>query len=333
MKRAYILIGIIVVAALVLVLVFHRKRAESTLDTLEGYQKPANIAIGERLEKQISHLRTQSEIETLQTLDKMEFYEWPGAFIGVETPFMLDAYGNVVAESFYERNRVDLEKVLSNRVFRKSLQDIGKLPKNQASEMLANELDVALSRYLELFNGFYESLSTSITDGESADGRPVLRGFRNKLFALILIAGSLELTGLHEKIKQIDSIAKDQKTKVSRIKDPQIRMHYTLLTLLHNNIVLASGLYGTSPRKGDAELKPFADRFSDHKMVDFSAPATEYDTPVRHGVQTPTPDKGNINVRYFDQVTDEDLNVLRTILNSPDTEKQHSDDHIVDDVS
>ena len=94
-------------------------------------------------------------------------------------------------------------------------------------------------------------------------------------------------------------------------------MNYALGALLHNNLVLASGLYGTSSRKESVALKPFANRFVDHKLVDFSAPATEYDIMVRHGVQVPTPDKEHINVRYFDQMTFEDWDELRRILGSP----------------
>ena len=183
--------------------------------------------------------------------------------------------------------------------------------------MLKSELDSALSRYLEFYKGFFESKSMDICIQTSTDGQPLLAGLRNKLFALTLIAGSLELTDVHEDIKEIDVIAKNQVIEVRSIGDPFIKMNYMLSALLHNNLVLASGLYGTSSRKSDAELKPFADRFADHKLVDFSAFATEYDVPVRHGVWEPTPDKGHINVRYFDEMTFDDLDELRRILDSP----------------
>ena len=316
MKKTHIVIGILVVvtvAHLFVVKYYQHKRTESTL---EG-QVPSNVAIEERIAKQVSSLETLSEIETLQHLSKMEYYDWPGAKVGAGTIFLHDVDGGIAAESLYERNRIELERILSNRVFRKTLQDLSKLPKNRASALLASELDAALSKYLELYTGFFESQSLDFTIGESADGQPVLLGLRNKLFTLILIAGSLELTNTYENIKKIDVIAKGQEMEVRRIEAPHVRRNYLLLALLHNNLVLASGLYGTSSRKGDVELKPFVTRFSDHKLVDFSAPATEYDDLVRHGVQRLTPDKGYINVRYFDQVTNEDLNELRRILYSP----------------
>jgi hypothetical protein len=103
---------------------------------------------------------------------------------------------------------------------------------------------------------------------------------------------------------------------VHRIEDVSIRINYMLGALLDNDLVLSSGLYGTSPRKGDVKLTPFADRFASHKLVDFSAPGTEYDVMVRHGVQELVPDKEYINVRYFDQMTYEDLEELRRILDS-----------------
>jgi len=314
MKKAHIVIGVLIIATVAHIFVrYFHKMAQNPF----VYDPPSNVVIEEHLGKQINYLKTLSEIETVQHLSKMEYYLYPGGKIGKGTLFELDAEGNYTAESLSVQHRGELEKILSSRVFRKSLQDLGKLPKKQASGLLANELDTALSGYLELYNGFFETQSLDFTKGELEDGKPVLHGLRNKLFALTLIAGSLEFTDIHERIKSIDAIAKRQEIEIRRIEDMHVKIHYSLGVSLHNNLVLASGLYGTSPRKGSAELRPFANRFTDHKLVDFSAHATEYDVPVRHGVWTPTPDKGYINVRYFDKMTYEDLDKLRHILDSP----------------
>ena len=312
MKNVYILaILILITIAHVLVIKNCRHKRE-----LEGYQPPSNVAIEERLDKQVSALKLQSAAETVQQLDKIEYYDYPGAAIGHGTMVGIDAEGNIAAESLYEQGKIELERVFSNRAFRKALQDLSQLPKNQASKLLASELNDALSKYLELYNGFVESRSLDFTIRGALDGTPVLAGLRKKVFALVVIAGSLELTDIHGKIKEIDAIAQKQRLDVRRIEDENVRTNFTLLALLDNNLVLASGLYGTSPRKGDSELKAFADRFVEHKFVDFSARATEYDVMVRHGVQVPTPDKEYINVRYFDQMTNEELDELRRILGS-----------------
>lgn len=313
MKKVHIIL-ILVIVTVVLVLVvkhWHHKRAKNIF---EWYDPPSNVVIEERIGKQISALKMLSTTEMVRQLDKLEHYGYPGAFIGAKTIFLYDADGNIATDSLYQQNKIELEKILSSRAFRKSLQDLGKLPKNRASELLASELDTALSRYLELYNVFFESQSTGFTRGELADGQPVLRGLRYKLFALVLIAGSLELTDVYEKITKIDDFAKGQKINILHIEDRGIRADYSLLASLHNNLILGSGLYGTSSRKGDPKLKPFADRFADHKIVDFSAPGTEYDVMVRHGIQELVPDKEYINIRYFDQMTNEDLNELRRIL-------------------
>ena len=315
MKKLYIILILIVVAvAHILIIGYHRHKRTNVL---EEYIPPANVVIEEMINQQVSAMKLLTVEETVQQLDRMEYYFWPGSSIGAGTLFGTDESGNIAAESLYKQDKIELEKILSSRLFRKALQDMGELPKDQASILLKKELDNALKNYLELYNGFFESRSVSFRRGELADGRPVFTGFRNKLLALMLIAGSLELTDVHYKIKEVDSIAQNQKEEVTRIEDTHIKINYTLGALLHNNLILSSGLYGTSPRKGDAALKPFSDQFSIHQIVDFSAPGTEYDTMVLHGVQELVPDEEYINVHYFEQMTNEDLDELRRILALP----------------
>ena len=315
MKKVYIiLILVIVTIAHVLIVGYYRHRVGE--GAVEEHQPPTNVVIKDRLDKQISDLKLLSVAETVRQLDKLDNYLYPGVFIGAGTLFFLDDDGNIASESLYERDKIELKQILSNRGFRKALQELGELPKDQASKLLKSELVAALSKYLELYKGFFESQSLDFSTGESADGEPVFMGFRYKVFALMLIAGSLELTNTHGIIKDIHRIARSQNVDMNSIEDLDVRRSYSLRALLHNNLVLASGLYGTSSQKSDDALQPFTDRFVDHKLVDFSAPATEFDMMVRHGVQVPTPDKEHINVRYFDQMTFEDLDELRRIFDS-----------------
>ncbi|MCL2005974.1 MAG: hypothetical protein FWG73_07385 [Planctomycetaceae bacterium] len=281
----------------------------------EEYQPSSDVVIAEHLAKQVAELKVLSVTETLQRLSEMEDYLYPGAFIGAEMIFLSDNDGNIFAENIYQHQSNELERILSNRAFRKALQDLNELPKDQASELLLSEFDNTLPEYLILYDDFAKVPSRTFVL-QSADGQPVLLGVRKKLFALMLIAGSLGLTDVHKAIEKIDAISQNQKVDVRRIEDPDIRADHSLMALLHNNLVLASGLYGTSPRKEDAALKPFADRFASRRIVDFSAPATEYDVMVRHGVLVPRPDKEYIDIRYFAQMTDEDLAELRRILAS-----------------
>jgi len=277
------------------------------------------VVIQERITEQVAYLATLSDIETLRLLDNMEYYRWPGAFIGAGTIFIVGPDGNLVSESLYEENSIELRRILSNRVFRKALEDMRGLPKDQASQLIGSELDDALSKYLTLYNGFIESQSLDIGIVTRRDGQPTIHGLRKKVFSLILIAGSLELTDIHGRIQRIDAIAKGQEPEIRRIEDEHTRRQFSGGISLHNNLVLASGLYGTLPPnlKEDARLKPFTDHLLSIEIVDFSAPATEYDMLVRHGIRFATPDRGLIGVRYFPRVTDGDLNELRSILGLP----------------
>jgi hypothetical protein len=315
MKKVYI-IAVLVIITVLHVLVIRQSQHRKESNALEEYQPPSNVAIDELLGKQIDHLKTLSVKETVQQLDRQVYYDYPGAFAASGLYVIWDGKGDIFPECLYKRNRAEVEVIMSSRMFRKSLQDLEQLPRDEASKLLVSELDGTLSKYLELYNGFWKTKSLDVSSGELPDGPPTLPGIRNKLFALVLIAGTLKFTDIHEKVKEIDDIAKNQEIEVRRIEDRDVKTHYMMFPLLHNNIVLASGLYGTSTRKGDSDLKLFADRFADHKLVDFSAPGTEYDVMVTHGVQALMPDKEYINVCYFDQMTYEDLDELHNILGS-----------------
>lgn len=301
----------IMVISCVVLFARHNEYAKAE-EEIPRNQVPTNVVVSERIASQVSLLSKLSTVETLQLLDRMEYYEWPGASIGAGTIFLTDTNGDITSEGFYDQHRISMEKILSNRVFRKSLADLSKLPRNQASELLVKELNIALRKYQELYSGFVKTQSLDFNILASKDGKPVLRGLRNKVFALMLIAGSLELTDVHKNVNQIVDIAQKQRANVSQMEDPNIRSTYFLSALLDNNLVLASSLYGTVSHKEDTKLKPFADRFTDHQLVDYSAFATEYDMFSR--VQTLKPDKEYINVRYFDQMTDKDLGELCRIL-------------------
>jgi len=300
MKKVYIVVGILVVLAVVHVFVAgcspHKNAENASAD-----QSPSNTAIKEPPGKEITDPKELAALGTMRQLSRMK--EYPN--LGAEMLYHLDDEGNYIAESLYGHHRIEANQIFRNRIFRDVLRDLGKLSKNRVSELLAGELEDALSKYLELYNGSFENPSLkifSVPVEESADGPPVFLGLRNKIFALILIAGSLELTDIHERIKNIDAIAKKQDIEIRRSESKSVRTYYLLDASLHNNLVLASGLYGTSPRKGDAGLKPFGDRFAERQVANY----------FYYGNVTES-----YNIRYFDKMTFKDLDELRRVLGSP----------------
>ena len=327
-KASLVVILVLVVAAAVLAVRHHQHARAQHADTESAVQGVIDRALGQpttgevvagRIWAQVSQLERLSEVETVRLLDNMEFYFWPGARIGAETIIFHNADGNLTAASQHELDRNDLERILSNRVFRKAFQDLSKLPKDQASELLGRELEDTLSQYLDMFNGFLETRSWDVNILSSRNGEPVLRGLRYKIFALVLIAGSLELTDIHEIIRRIDAIAIDQEADISRIEDWYTRMQYTNGVSLRNNLILASGMYGTSSRNEDARLALFenANRFVGREMVGFSSPATEFDVLAPREMHfLASLDDARIHLRYFAQMTNEDLNELRRILDT-----------------
>ncbi|MDR1382880.1 MAG: hypothetical protein LBJ67_03390 [Planctomycetaceae bacterium] len=303
--KYYIFFGIIIITVIHVAIILCRRNKSEPIE----YPKTYDVVVEGRIEKQILMLTPLTVKETVQSLKKLEYYEWPGCFIGAGTIYTFDDKG------LLEADKVTLHEILSNRIFRKSLQELKKQPKKETTAIVLEELNITLEKYLKLYNDFFEKQSLDFSKGEAADGKPVLRGLRYEIFALILIAGSLELTELNETICKIVTIAEEQKNGIKQWNDELRKFSYLEGAALCNNLVLSSGLYGTVPQqKKDSELKKYTLRYSEHKFVDYSAPATEYDDIVRTGFRKAVPDKEYINIRYFEQATNNDVKELFQIV-------------------
>ena len=194
----WILILVLIGNALFMILL----RKQSTVEPmLPVYQKPYNELVDERIEQQLEVLRPQSLVESLKKLDRMEYYLWPGTIIGASTTLSLDDGGR------YQSSSNQQEVILSKRVFRKCLQEISLLPKKEATQLIEKEIKETLPIYLDAYKDFVKSGSISIILSEGEDGKPVLSGLRYKLFALLLISGTCELTSIHETVRQVAMIA------------------------------------------------------------------------------------------------------------------------------
>jgi hypothetical protein len=303
MKRTWI-IGIVatILFANAVFMVYLRKSRTVLLD----FQKPYNEVVDERIGRQVDILRLQSLNESLAMLDRMEHYNWPGASIGA---------GEIRVHNDAGRYKDNIDKqniVLSSRVFRKCIQEIKLIPQKEAIRLIETHLDNALLAYTNAYE-----FGASPTLASDKDGKPVLKGIRYKVFALLLIAGMCEFTENHVMVRKVAEFAFDQKTRglkrISEIDYPNphvasfAQFVYLTDTSLWNPYILSAGLYGTHPRRNSPEFKKFADRLTEHSLVDYTANRTEFDD---HFGMEVVPDRGYIKIRLFKSATDEDVLTL-----------------------
>ena len=257
MKRTWILgIVAVILFANAFLIVYLRNRNVVSMD--HHFQMPANEAFDEAVRRLVEPLRGQSLEESLNMLDRIEYYMFSGAAIG-DSPFTIDDRG---------RYRLGLDQqnvILSNRAFRKCLQEIKLLPPKEAAQLIEKHLDSALSAWGDA----YASGASPTVSSEGKDGKPVLRGMRFKVLALLLIAGTCELTDCHAAVRKVANFSLEQKRNIPEFETPLQQLFFLSEVSLWNPIILSAGLYGTHPRKNSPEFKNFADRYAEHQIVDY----------------------------------------------------------------
>ncbi|MDR0521294.1 MAG: hypothetical protein LBH00_05520 [Planctomycetaceae bacterium] len=213
-------------------------------------------------------------------------------------------------KSCYRSHQINTEKVLANRVFRKCLQDLQTLSHAEASKIVIKDIQKTLVPYQKEYDWYIHSYlqypeATTVMVQYTKNGSPALPCFRYKLFALCLIAGTLELTDVRPTILQLAELAEKQKAEIKKLQRTLAEFSFATSLALGNNQILAAALYGTCPNKD--KLAAFVPRYQNKQIVDFEAPATEYDRLVKDGMLKLIPAKDFITVWLFDTITNADF--------------------------
>jgi hypothetical protein len=196
--------------------------------------------------------------------------------------------------------------ILSSRCFRKCVQEIKLLPKKEAARLIEKHLDEALAAW----TAAYESGESPSFLSDGKDGTPVLRGMRYKVLALILIAGTCELTDCQAAIRKVANVALEQKKNIPpEYNSSFLEWCFLAEVSLWNPMILSAGLYGTHPQKNAPEFKDITERYAEHQIVDYTAKRNEYEGRGRTS-RAVEPDKEYIQIRYFEKATDEDVLLL-----------------------
>ena len=241
--------------------------------------------------------------ESLAMLDRPEHYDEASPAI----------HGSLISFSPGTQQKI----VFSNRLFRKCVQEMKFLPQKEAARKIENHIDETLQAYMaeyELCFNRHKHFDDLDQKGlnvpvDSKDLPPPsnIRWLRYKLHALLLLAGTYELTDCHAAVSRVAHAALNQKEGVLELGIPRNQRFVLDSLSLLNPMILAAGLYGTHPDKGSPKFNDIAERCVEHQMVDYTARFTEYD----HGAfRMVDPDKEYIQVRYFEKAAEEDVLTL-----------------------
>ena len=303
-RTLILLLGIVVV-------VFHVGTFRMVLSQEPPKPVFASEFYDEAVRKQVEPLCKQTLDESLSELDRIEHYQTLAGSLAMSS----DGLG----------------VILSSRIFRKCVEEIRSLSPEESARLIKSHIDKTLPAYIDKYNqriqeafdgetAFAMAKEKAEREGrsfspgilaidpdEGKDGQPILYGLRFKLLALLLIAGSCELTDSHAVVNRIAQAAWEQKEVASKLREPRFQKGYVQVLSLWNPVFLSTALYGTHPHKDLPEFSDIGKRFVGRSLVDYTARYTEYDPlPLKEVI----PNKDYIKVRYVERATDDDVLLL-----------------------
>lgn len=275
------------------------------------------LAIKKRIDAQIETLNGESLEDSVDRLDEVEAYYWPGAVRnGAFVPVLpLDP----------ATGQWDVHTIMSNRRFLKVYQEISDIGENRAEALVGGELKASLAQYQSLLaeymlknKRYFDSLEPGkvpstgplLQIGNNRDGTPTLAGTRLKVLSLALLAGNLRLDGAKDSMRTVAAYALEQKAHLHA--DPFnseiVAADFLANIGLCNRQILVTGILGTSmtSEEEDRLLEDMRCQKQERVLTGFDARATPYDLYSRtQGGPIPVDySKGRITARYVKPIDD-----------------------------
>ena len=222
-----------------------------------------------------------------------------------------------------------LDAIMSNRRFRKVFDEISKMDKAAASEVVNRELLAAIAEYLPLYDGHmrrfaphfkpYTTNSQHVVVGPSfevgnvPEGQVTIVGTKLKVLALVWICGMLELNGTKDQVEHVARLSVRQRTDL--YEDPILSpIHkYELLEMasLYNRPIISSGVFGMQTNRNlEAHiLKAAGAEWQERKLAVFTAALTEYDFYARRG-RKPDYSRGSLTVKFVSPLNDDSFDLV-----------------------
>jgi hypothetical protein len=308
------------------------RQSHSEVDTLTlkphrtGPGGPAVEAFDNRNDRWIAEMEADSLEKSLELLTDWYEYELPGPMI--ENNF----FPNFQTEEMLERTlyRLAVPYALSNRRFRKVLEDLKKLPPKKASAMLTQCIQTCLTEKRKLIQSEYVNIIiarglqfdrllpfTVVQD----DGyyRPRTKpgvqlsqtAFRYGIFSYILLAAQLELRDVRPAIEDVVRQAKEEYALFeSQDEKAEFFKLHILQESLYNPSILMTGTL--CDPAWNAKLKKQLsgkEKLVTKEIVDYRARTTEDEWLGHEGWVPVEPFKSKLKVRYYQKITNEEFNI------------------------
>jgi hypothetical protein len=191
-----------------------------------------------------------------------------------ETVFKLyyvNEYYNPFAMGEYimdaNRDQIALNLIMSSGRFRTAVNELRKMDKAAAAQLVRTNLLSALASYSHMYDEYLRQMAPNFrltTDKTNygmiafqvtaKDGEETIIGEKMKVFTLVWISGMLKLADNQELVEQVAGLALKQKRELN---DPALESRFQASMLhsasLYNRQILGSGLIGVTCREAGVE--------------------------------------------------------------------------------
>ena len=299
----------------ILGVVIQKSRAD---DMARNNLKSPIPAYAAKVEKTVAGLQGETPSESVSNLYYVTEYFNPGP----ATDYITDE----------NQDQVVLDSIMSNRRFRKSFSELGKMDKAAASQLVKTNLMSALTTYSHLYEQYLRlmaprhkittnntvSVPVAFTIGFTKpedEGRETLMGEKMKVFSLVWISGMLKLTDNRELVEQVVRLALKQRTELDNdpTLEPEFKGSMLRSASLYNRQILSSGLIGVTFKKEGMEsnvMKTAGIQWQQRTLAAYEAALTEFDKPVQSGVMAPDLSTGSLTVNYVSPMNDTNFDLL-----------------------
>jgi len=266
-----------------------------------------------KITEQVAGLKEETTGESLAALSNVDAFFWPGAPL----------YHNRVFSCIWplepEVGLADAQVICSNRRFLKLYEELARLPRAEAAELVNGQLKAALAVYDDLFEAYVghwgpdypptrEPASPPVQISSNSDGSPTLLGARLQVLSLLLLAGNLELEETAASVLAAAEAACRQRERFYAKDEFSETFRYEMLvrSSLYNRPILGCALVRTAaPRAGQDPIDELGLQMKTEKLTAYDALTTPYDLHARMGAVPIDYSAGVQLVEYLPNVSDE----------------------------
>jgi len=254
---------------------------------------------------------------SLARLDEYDMYTWGKEWI----IYMKGTYGMDDIPLKPGVCRKDMICVMANRRFLKLIEELGRLPKAKAGELIGKDIVSTLSVYRKLWDEQMEctdqlkkvqykdpNKSTRALSASNIHGRPTLLGVRFKILALLAIAGNLQLREAQSAVMEVIDVAIEQRNELynNPVYFEPAAASMLVEASLYSRQILATAALGTSVELPAQEeiVKSVGCSFKSQKLQRYTASITRYGRRSDEYEIMKNPPEGSLTVRYVKPMND-----------------------------